>query len=157
MVVPYDVAVSAQDAVADRVIAWLDSGGDVNDVDQDGFTLLNRVACGGTRSARIGPKHVTLARHLLACGANVNSPVIFRGRLSTLVVGRGGPLDRAVRKYGGTTPCLRSNGSQCWVTRARGRLVRAAGTVVDAPEYVSIAESFVVFPCCACEAEFTEH
>ena len=41
MVVPYDVADSAQDAEVDRVIAWLDSGGDVNDVDQDGFTLIN--------------------------------------------------------------------------------------------------------------------
>ena len=56
MVVPYDVADSAQDAEVDRVIAWLDSGGDVNDVDQDGFTLINRVARGGTRSGRIGPK-----------------------------------------------------------------------------------------------------
>ena len=54
MVVPYDVADSAQDAVADRVIAWLESGGDVNDVDQDGFTLLNSVARGGTRSGRGG-------------------------------------------------------------------------------------------------------
>ena len=48
MVVPYDVADSAQDAEVDRVIAWLDSGGDVNDVDQDGFTLINRFARGGT-------------------------------------------------------------------------------------------------------------
>ena len=56
MVVPYDVADSAQDAEVDRVIAWLDSGGDVNDVDQDGFTLINRVARGGTRSSTGRPR-----------------------------------------------------------------------------------------------------
>ena len=88
MVVPYDVADSARDAEADRVIAWLDSGGDVNDIDQDGFTLLNSVARGGRMSGRIGPKHVTLARHLIACGANVN-------RFPSC------PLDTAVNKYGG--------------------------------------------------------
>jgi len=50
-----------------RVQAWLDSGGDVNDNNDDG-TLLNWC----TSALRIVDAHVSLARTLIALGADVN-------------------------------------------------------------------------------------
>ena len=58
------------------VYAWLDSGGDVNDRDGDGFTLL--YCCTGADShptgASIVDEQVSLARTLIALGADVNLP-----------------------------------------------------------------------------------
>ena len=77
MALPVPIGDAAQDADADRVKAWLDGGGDVNDVDKDGYTLLNCCAVGyrdDNTMMEIGHAHVSLARTLIALGADVNIP-----------------------------------------------------------------------------------
>ena len=74
MVLPVPIGDAAQDTDADRVNAWLDGGGDVNDVDKDGYTLLNCCACGSRDDMDILDAHVSLARTLIARGADVNIP-----------------------------------------------------------------------------------
>ena len=46
MVLPQEIGDAAQDTNRDRVMAWLEGGGSINDVDEDGYTLLNCCACG---------------------------------------------------------------------------------------------------------------
>ena len=43
MVVPEDLGDSAQNGDQDRVFAWLDAGGDINDADPQGFTNVARL------------------------------------------------------------------------------------------------------------------
>ena len=71
---PQEIGDAAQNANRDRVIAWLDAGGSINDVDEEGFTLVHCCACGKPGSADIGDKHVALLRQLIALGADVNIP-----------------------------------------------------------------------------------
>ena len=47
MVLPQEIGDAAQDADTDRVIAWLDAGGSINDTDFQGYTLVNCCAAGG--------------------------------------------------------------------------------------------------------------
>ena len=72
MVVPEDLGDSAQNGDQDRVFAWLDAGGDINDADPQGFTLLGCCACGSTDYGGINAPQMALARSLLARGADVN-------------------------------------------------------------------------------------
>ena len=72
MVIPGQLGDCAQDGDQDRVFAWLDAGGDVNDADQQGFTLLCCCACGSHDDGVIGAPQMALARALLARGADVN-------------------------------------------------------------------------------------
>ncbi len=73
---PEEIGDAAQNAENDRVIAWLDAGGSINDFDEFGFTLLHCCACGehegNFQGDVIGDAHVALARHLIALGADVN-------------------------------------------------------------------------------------
>ena len=96
MVLPIEVGDAAQDADAGRVQAWLDSGGDVDDRDQDGYTLLNRCTVGNLDNSHLDDEHVTLARYLIALGADVNIPEMI-----DKVDGIGTtPLHHASRGYG---------------------------------------------------------
>ena len=72
MVLPTEIGDAAQDANRDRVMAWLDAGGSINDVDEDGYTLLNCCACGDREDSTFNSQHVALARELIALGADVN-------------------------------------------------------------------------------------
>ena len=72
MVLPVEVgdaAMRCEPADSARVQAWLDSGGDVNDITWDGFTLLN---CCASAHYEINGAHISLARTLIALGADVN-------------------------------------------------------------------------------------
>ena len=71
MVLPEEIGDAAQNAERDRVIAWLDAGGSINDFDEFGFTLLHCCACGNMEHRTLGDGHVALARHLIALGADV--------------------------------------------------------------------------------------
>ncbi|CAH0377131.1 unnamed protein product [Pelagomonas calceolata] len=80
--VPEDIGDAAQDAENDaeaaRVKAWLDSGGDVNDVDKDRYTLIHCCAIGTRdRASEVTDAHVSLARTLIALGADVNTTDTF--------------------------------------------------------------------------------
>ena len=97
MVLPVEIGDAAQDADAVRVQAWLDSGGDVNDRDHDGYTLTNCCTVGNLDNSHLDDEHVTLARYLIALGADVNIPEMIDG-----VEGIGAsPLHHASRGYGG--------------------------------------------------------
>ena len=72
MVLPEELGDCAQNGDQDRVFAWLDAGGDINDGDPQGFTLLGCCACGSHEEGEIGAPQITLARALLARGADVN-------------------------------------------------------------------------------------
>ena len=78
MVLPQEIGDAAQYAFDDdeaaRVLAWLDEGGDVNDVDKDGYTLIHCCAIGDQDCSEIHDAHVSLARKLIALGADVNIP-----------------------------------------------------------------------------------
>jgi len=71
MVLPQEIGDAAQDADTDRVIAWLDAGGSINDTDFQGYTLVNCCAAGGIDRV-VNDRHVALTRHLIALGADVN-------------------------------------------------------------------------------------
>ena len=51
MVLPTEVGDAAQDANRDRVIAWLDAGGSINDVDEDGYSLGTSSPSAASRNA----------------------------------------------------------------------------------------------------------
>ena len=71
MVVHLELAQAAEDAEAggfEAVLEWLDEGNDVNDVDDDGKPLILLTANHGDMT----PRHVALARELIARGADVN-------------------------------------------------------------------------------------
>ena len=72
MVLPNAIGDAAQNAEKDRVMAWLDAGGSIDDFDEFGFTLLHCCACGNMEHRTLGGGHVALARHLIALGADVN-------------------------------------------------------------------------------------
>ena len=73
MVSRQEIGDAAQDADRDRVMAWLDAGGSINDVDESAIhaTELLRVRK-PLEDHVIGDGHVALARHLIALGADVN-------------------------------------------------------------------------------------
>ena len=71
MVVHLELAQAAEDAEQggfEAVLEWLDEGNDVNDVDDDGKSLILLTANHGDMT----PSHVALARELIARGADVN-------------------------------------------------------------------------------------
>ena len=72
MVLPDEIGDAAQNADRDRVIAWLNAGGSINDADSLGYTLVNCCACGDIDSRSVNDRNVALARHLIALGADVN-------------------------------------------------------------------------------------
>ena len=78
MVLPIEIGDAAQDGDRDRVIAWLAAGGSINDVDFQGYTLVNCCICGDRGSEVVNDRHVALARHLIGLGADVN----FANRLA---------------------------------------------------------------------------
>ena len=49
MVLPVEIGDAAQDGDTGACSAWLDSGGDINDGDTDGFTLIHCCAIGTVR------------------------------------------------------------------------------------------------------------
>ena len=75
MVVPREICNAAANAERDRVLAWLDAGGSINDVDESGYTLVHCCVygvCEHEQDRSINDQHVALARHLIALGADVN-------------------------------------------------------------------------------------
>ena len=74
MVLPKEIGDAAQAADAARVKAWLDSGGDINDGDKENYTLIHCCAIGALDddSLQVTDAHVSLARTLIALGADVN-------------------------------------------------------------------------------------
>ena len=77
MGLPREIGDAAQDGDRDSVMAWLDAGGSINDVDEDGYTLLHCCCCGDRDveyECIINDRHVALARHLIDLGADVNIP-----------------------------------------------------------------------------------
>ena len=83
MVLPTEIGDAAQDGDRDRVMAWLDAGGSINDVDECKYTLLHCSVCGFRETSRIYRRHVALAQNLIALGADVNRGLAQRGKLST--------------------------------------------------------------------------
>ena len=79
MVLPQEIGDAAQDTNRDRVMAWLEGGGSINDVDEDGYTLLNCCACGNRQRCVINDRHVALARHLISLGADVSIATLAGG------------------------------------------------------------------------------
>ena len=82
MVLPEEIGDAAQDAADDdvaRIKAWLDGGGDVNDGDKDGYTLIHCCAIGDQDCSEIHDGHVSLARTLIALGADVREFLALRG------------------------------------------------------------------------------
>ena len=71
MVLPEEIGDAAQNAEKDRVMAWLDAGGSINDFDEFGFTLLHCCAFGTIGHHVVAGAHVALARQLIALGADV--------------------------------------------------------------------------------------
>jgi hypothetical protein len=72
MALPKEIGDAAQDADKDAVMAWLNAGGSIDDVDDGGYTLVNCCAAGGLVDEIIRDGHVALARDLIALGADVN-------------------------------------------------------------------------------------
>ena len=72
MVLPKEIGDAAQDADAARVKAWLDSGGDINDGDEENYTLIHCCAIGTPDEEQVTSANVSLAQTLIALGANVN-------------------------------------------------------------------------------------
>ena len=74
MALPEDIGDAAQDADRTRVEAWLASGGDINDGDEQNYTLLHCCAIGGPAHDQneVTVANVFLARTLIALGADVN-------------------------------------------------------------------------------------
>ena len=72
MVLPTEIGDAAQAADAARVKAWLDSGGDINDGDKENYTLIHCCAIGTRENSEVTDGHVSLARTLIALGADVN-------------------------------------------------------------------------------------
>ena len=72
MVIPSEIGDAVQDADRDRVMAWLDAGGSINDVEDPGYYLVYCCACGTMEGNIIRDQHVALVRHLIALGADVN-------------------------------------------------------------------------------------
>ena len=96
MVLPIEIGDAAQDADRDRVIAWLDAGGSINDVDEDGYTLVHSCVCGDRDSAYVDGRHVALLRQLIALGADVNIPTTRPGNRYGVYTA----LHEVARKYG---------------------------------------------------------
>ena len=99
MTLPREIGDAAQNGDRDRVMAWLDAGGSIDDVDTGGYTLLNCCAVGDKENELIiGDRQVALARHLITLGADVNiasTGVGFTPLLHTVYCRAGGqgPMD----------------------------------------------------------------
>ena len=105
MALPKEIGDAAQDGDRDRVMAWLNAGGSINDVDEDGYTLLHCCVCGDRDSAVIGDEHVALVRQLIALGADVNIPTtnsVFGDGYGSYTA-----LHEVSRKYGIRHPQIR--------------------------------------------------
>ncbi len=76
---PIDIGDRAQDGDRDTVIAWLDAGGSIDDVDEAEYTLLHCCVCGFRETSYVNGRHVALARQLIALGADVNIPNDVKG------------------------------------------------------------------------------
>ena len=76
---PGEIGDAAQDADRTRVEAWLASGGDINDGDEQNYTLLHCCAIGGPAHDQneVTVANVFLARTLIALGADVNTTDTF--------------------------------------------------------------------------------
>ena len=72
MVLPMSIGDAAQLGHRDTVIAWLDAGGSIDDVDEEGYSLVHCCACGDREDSSVNAQHVALARQLIALGADVN-------------------------------------------------------------------------------------
>ena len=87
MVLPEEIGDAAQDANRDRVMAWLDAGGSINDVDECKYTLLHCSVCGFRETSRIYRRHVALAQNLIALAPHRDVLAVRglaqRGKLST--------------------------------------------------------------------------
>ena len=90
MVLPDEIGDAAQDADRDRVMAWLDAGGSIDDVDSHGYTLVNCCICGDRDGEVVNDRHVALARHLIALGADVN--IVVRAESGSTGVSASGAL-----------------------------------------------------------------
>ena len=79
MVLPKEIGDAAQDADAARVKAWLDSGGDINDGDEENYTLIHCCAIGTPDEEQVTSANVSLAqialRLLLRAGASLDHEV----------------------------------------------------------------------------------
>ena len=76
MVIPISILRAADSGDTEGVEAWLNAGNDVNDVCEQGWTLLlSCVHIGRTRTA----SHMALARVLIARGAKVNVVCVDQG------------------------------------------------------------------------------
>ena len=117
---------AAQEGDRDTVIAWLDAGGSIDDVDEEGYALIHCCACGehegNFQGDVIGDAHVALARHLIALGADVTIAtsaghtalhyIVQRKRepqavleMMSLLLGAGANVNaRTVTSYGGSMP-----------------------------------------------------
>ena len=95
---PQEIGDAAQNGDRDRVIAWLNAGGSIDDVDVDGYTLVHCCACGNRGAADIDDKHIALVRQLIALGADVNIPTRVLGRNEHWLATK--RLVAGVRKYG---------------------------------------------------------
>ena len=73
MVLPMSIGDAAQEGDRDTVIAWLDAGGSINDIDEVGSSLVYCCTQADAEEHTIGDGHVALARHLIALGADVNA------------------------------------------------------------------------------------
>ena len=73
MVLPMSIGDAAQEGDRDTVIAWLDAGGSINDIDEVGSSLVYCCTQADVEEHTIGDGHVALARHLIALGADVNA------------------------------------------------------------------------------------
>ena len=122
MVLPMEIGDAAQDGDHDRVMAWLDAGGSINDVDEEGYSLIHCCACGSPETLYVNGRHVALARHLIALGADVTLAIsaghtalhylVQRHRepqavleMLSLLLGAGANVNaRTVTSYGGSIP-----------------------------------------------------
>ena len=86
MVLPMNVGDDAQDGDHDRVMAWLDAGGSINDIDAIGYTLLNCCAWIEIKALVAGVrKHGTYKKYVRAPHRDVLAVrgLAQRGKLST--------------------------------------------------------------------------
>ena len=73
MVLPKEIGDAAQDADAARVKAWLDSGGDINDGDEENYTLIHCCAIGTPDEEQVTSANVSLAQTLSRVSATTAS------------------------------------------------------------------------------------
>ena len=122
MTLPMVIGDAAQEGDRDTVIAWLDAGGSIDDIDEEGYSLIHCCACGDLEHCIVNDRHVALARHLISLGADVNIAtsagytafhyIVQRNRepqavleMLSLLLGAGANVNaRTVTSYGGSMP-----------------------------------------------------